>query len=74
MSIVTNVLNRLGLTATLSAIPLVPKARLRRPEVSRMHFDAKREWSSAKNFQEFQNEVRARRAFAEAQSKLPLAR
>lgn len=73
MSIVTNVLDKLGLTGALSTktISFVPKLNL---QVLWMHFSQGREWTSAKQSQEFHREAMARRAFYEMQSRLPSAR
>lgn len=73
MSIVTNVLDKLGLTGALSPkiISFVPKLNL---QVLWMHFSQGREWTSAEHSQEFQREAKARRAFYEMQGRLSSAR
>ncbi len=76
MSIVTNVLDRLGLTGALSPkiISFVPKLNLQLSQVLWKHFSQGREWTSAKHSQEFRREAMARRAFYEMQGRLPSAR
>jgi len=76
MSIVTSVLDKLGLTRALSpkTISFVPKLNLQLSEVVWKHFSQGRGWTSAKSAQEFQKEALARRAFYEVQGRLPSAR
>ena len=76
MSIVTNVLEKLGLTGALSpkTISLVPKLNLHLSQALSEHFGQGREWTSAKHSQEFQREAMARRAFYEMQGRLQSAR
>ncbi|MGD0690124.1 MAG: hypothetical protein ABSA50_10180 [Candidatus Bathyarchaeia archaeon] len=76
MSIVTNVLDRLGLTGALSPkiISFVPKLNLQLSQVLWKHFSQGQEWTSTKHSQEFQRESMARRALYEMQGRLPIAR
>jgi hypothetical protein len=76
MSIVTNVLDKLGLTGALSpkTISFVPKLNLQLSQVLWKHFSQGREWTSAKHSQEFQREAMTQRAFYEMQGRLPSAR
>lgn len=76
MSIVTNVLDRLGLTSALNPkiISSVPKLNLQLSQVRGKHFSQGREWTSTKHSQEFQREAMARRAFYEMQGRPPIAR
>jgi hypothetical protein len=76
MSIVTNVLDKLGLTGASSpnTIRFVPKLNLQLSQVLWKHFSEGRDWTSAKHSQEFQRKAMARRALYEMQGRLPSAR
>jgi hypothetical protein len=76
MSIVTNVLDRLGLTGALSPkiSSIAHELNLQFAQIAWLKFHGGRMWSSVKASHEFQREVMVRRSISEMQGRLPVAR
>jgi hypothetical protein len=76
MSIVTNVLNKLGLTGTVNRKIncFAPKLNIQFSQILWKNLRLGREWPSTRRSEEFQREKMARRAINEMQGRLQLAR
>ena len=76
MSIVTNLMGKLHFIGAIQSKVVSFESRL--PSVPihapRLHFSSSRDWSSAKDRRNFDTTQLTRRAYAEAEGRIPIAR